>query len=760
MSKDNVDLICDIGELAGLFERTQSLADFLQKVVSIIAYHMKAAVCSVYLFDDKTQDVVLSATQGLNSEFIGKARLKLGEGIVGQALAEFRSIREGKGAQNPHFKFIPGLNEEQYNAFLAVPLVRGLKRVGVIAVQDPVPNYFGENDEKALRAIAAQLAGTIENAKLLMSLHGSVPETAEMLNVVAPDLKFLKGISASGGIAYGRAAIMGHLDTNEFVNVHEVHHTLADFQRALAETERQLRDLMKLMAERMADVASLIFDTYLLMLKDAEFSGMMQKNIESGVAPAEAVIKVVNQYVDLFAQSQNPMLREKTHDVKDLGHRILHNLFEKDVGRADYEGHVVISGSLLPSDIVKLVAQRAAGLVLAGGGVTSHSAILVRSLQLPMVIIRDQRILAIPENTMILMDADQGNVLVNPDPEVMSKYESLKQARHHAEEFELQVQPATITRDGVRVRLMANINLLSDLKVAKRLKAEGIGLYRSELPFIVRNDFPSEEEQYRIYRTLAEDMSGKEVVFRTLDIGGDKMLSYFPSANEANPFLGLRAIRFSLRHKDIFSQQIRALLRAGAGHQIRIMFPLISSVDDFIQAKEVVAEGCKNLRFEGIAHGGNPELGVMIELPAALEIADELAQEADFLCIGSNDLVQYILAVDRTNEQIADLYLPYHPAVLRSLKRIAVVAENHDIDLSICGDMAFDSQMIPFLLGIGIRTLSMDSIWIPKVQKYINELSIAESKERAVALLKMSRIGEIEAFLQKDSDILIPGTLR
>jgi phosphoenolpyruvate-protein kinase (PTS system EI component) len=212
-----------------------------------------------------------------------------------------------------------------------------------------------------------------------MSLHGLAPEAAEMLQVVAPDLKFLKGISASGGIAYGRAVIMGHLDTNEFINSREVH-TLADFQRALTETERQLKDLLKLMAQRMTDVASLIFDTYLLMLKDAEFSGMMQKNIESGIAPAEAVIKVVNQYVGLFANSQNPMLREKTQDVKDLGHRILHNLFEKDAGRADYEGHVVISGSLLPSDIVKFVAQRAAGLVLSGGGVTSHSAILARSL--------------------------------------------------------------------------------------------------------------------------------------------------------------------------------------------------------------------------------------------------------------------------------------------------------------------------------------------------------------------------------------------
>lgn len=748
MSKNNVDLICDISELAGLFERTQSLSDFLHKVVSIIAYHMKAAVCSVYLFDDKAQEVILSATQGLNPDCIGKTRLKLGEGIVGQALSELRAIREANGTKNPHFKLIPGLREEKYNAFLAVPLIRWQTRIGVIAVQDPVPNYFDENDEKALRAIAAQLASTIENAKLLMSLHGLEQESAEKPQIDLADIKFIKGIAAAGGLAFGRATIMGHLDTEEFAHT-KVSHTLADFKRALACTESQLEDLQNQMAQRLADVASLIFNAHLLMLKDPEFMGAMLKRVETGIAPAAAVIDVVNQYVQLFAKSSNSMLREKTQDVKDLGHRILHNLFEKDAGKADYQGHVVIADSLLPSDIVKLTAQGAAGLVLAGGGATSHGAILARSLQLPMIVVRDRRILSVPENTMIVMDADQGNVLVNPGAEVIQKYESLKEARHRAEEFEVLVQPTTATRDGARVRLLANINLLSDLKVAKRLKAEGVGLYRSELPFIVRNDFPSEEEQYRIYRTLVEDMAGKEVVFRTLDIGGDKMLSYFPSVNEANPFLGLRAIRFSLRHKDIFSQQLRALLRAGAGTRMRIMFPLVSSVDDFVQAKDVVAECRHVLRAEGVAHCTDPELGVMVELPSAVEIAEELAHEADFLCIGSNDLVQYILAVDRTNEQIADLYVPYHPAVLRSLKRIALAAEKEAVDLSICGDIASDSRMIPFLLGIGIRTLSMDSARIPKVQKRIGELGMAEAKETAATLLKMSRVSEIEAYLQK-----------
>ena len=748
MSKDNIDLICDIGELAGLFERTHSLVDFLQKVVSTVAYHMKAAVCSVYLFDEPSRELVLSATQGLNPSLVGKVRLKLDEGIVGQSLAELRSVREANGTQNPHFKLIPGLNEEKYNAFMAAPLVRGLTRVGVITVQDPVPNYFTENDEKALRAIAAQLASTIQNVNLLMSLQDKSFPSAEAEPKTEQERKYIHGIAASSGFAYGRATIMGHLDIHEFANSSAVH-TLADFHRALAETQKQLEDLQKLLAERMADVASLIFDTHLLMLKDLEFSGRMQKSIEAGVAPSEAIISVINHYVSRFDASENPMLKDKTQDIKDLGRRILHNLFEKNMGTADYEGRVVISNNLLPSDIVKLVVQHAAGLVIVGGGIVSHGTILARSLHLPMTIVRDRQILSVPENTMILMDADQGNVFITPTPEIVSTFESLREARHRAEELDSKVQPTTMTRDGQRVRLLANINLLSDLDVAQRLKAEGIGLYRSEFPFIIRNDFPSEEEQYRIYRTLLEKMPGKDVVFRTLDIGGDKMLSYFQNVNEANPFLGLRALRFSLRHRDIFFQQLRAFLRAGDGRRIRIMFPLVSSIDDFVQVKTIVGECAAALQAEHISSCTDVELGVMIELPSAVEIADELAQEADFLCIGSNDLVQYILAVDRTNETIADLYLPYHPAVLRSLKRIADAAAREKVDLSLCGDIASDPRILPFLLGIGLRTLSMDSARIPKVQKRIGELSIPECTAAASAMLGMSRISDIEAFLQK-----------
>ena len=748
MNKNSVDLICNVGELAGVFEKTDNLQAFLQKVVSVVAYHMKAAVCSVYLFVDEAQELVLTANQGLNPEAIGKVRLKLGEGITGQALKEFRPICEGCGRKNPFFKLIPGLNEEPYESILAVPILRGLSRVGVLVVQDTQRDYFDENDLKALRAIAAQLATTIENAKLLLNLHqeGTAKTEADTENDRIPGL--IKGTTASPGLAFGKSMVLGHESLASLAE-QPSRQTLDDFQRAVTKTEGQLQSMQQQMDERLADVASLIFSAHLIMLKDSGFSGEMQRLIKEGIPAAAAVIQVVGTYENLFSKSNNALLREKVQDVQDLGRRLLRNLSSEAEDQVNYHGYVIIGLELYPSDILKLVAQNAEAIIQVGGGVTSHIAILARSLQMPMIIVEDRKILELADRTPVYLDADQGNVFIQPGDDVVKSLESLREARNKAAELESKVKSETVTKDGVRVKLLANINLLNDLAIADRLKAEGVGLYRSEFPFIVRNNFPSEEEQYRIYRRILDQMNPRDVVFRTLDIGGDKMLSYFPRVNESNPFLGLRAIRFSLKHKDIFSQQIRALLRAGEGRRLKVMFPLISSVDDFIEAREVVHECIRALGGENVPHNGNPELGVMIELPSAVEVVDELAAETDFLSIGSNDLIQYVLAVDRTNEHISNLYVPHHPAVLRSLKKIANAAEKYGKPVSICGDMAAGERLVPFLLGIGIRTLSVDARRIPKVQAAIETITMADAEKMAGTMLKMGRIKDISEFLEK-----------
>lgn len=747
MGKANVDLICDIGELAGLFERSSNLDEFLQTAVSIVAWHMKAAVCSIYLCEGDAETLVMRANQGLKPSAIGKVRLNVGEGITGLALKEIRPIRAGQASTNPNFKYIPGIDEEKFEAFLAVPIVRGLTRIGVLVVQDPQADYFDDNDAKALRAIAAQLASTIENANLLLGMYGEISDTEETEPVPVIKSGMLRGRSASEGFARGKATI---IDTSEgeklSVPAERQDYSLDDFQNALKLTEEQLNLLQKETEEQLGDVASLIFSAHLLMLKDTQFSGLILNKIESGDDPTRAIVDVVNLYVDRFSTSSNQRLREKIHDIKDVGYRLIENLTGASDHQVDYQNRIIVVAEALPSDVVKYKAQKAEGILLRGGGITSHVSILGRSLHIPIIMVDDNRVLTIPTDTDLIMDANQGTIYIAPSEEIQATYAAHAETIRSLNAAE-KVKSETYTQDGTRIHLMANINLISDLKVARELKAEGIGLYRSEFPFIVRDSFPTEEEQYVIYRRIVEDMQGKEITFRTLDVGGDKMLSYYSTVHETNPFLGLRAIRFSLRNRHIFSEQLRAMLRAGHDADTRIMFPLISSLDDFIDARTVVFECMDELRSKGVPFNEKIRLGVMVELPSAIEIIDELAHLADFLSIGTNDLVQYMLAVDRTNEQISDLYLAHHPAVLRAMKRVADASHRYDTDLSICGDLARDVKLIPFLLGIGIKKLSIEPLSIYSVQQEIETMLISKTRNIADNLLHMARVKDIESYL-------------
>ncbi len=755
MHKDTVELVCNVGELVSLFESKAGIEGFLQKVVSLVAYHMKAAVCSVFMFDEATQELVLTANQGLNPDFIGHFRIKLGDGLVGHTLKTLRPVREARAYENPQFKLIQGFGEENYQAFLAVPITLGNRRVGVLVVQDPQPDYFDDNDVKALRAIAAQLAGTIEGARLLMGIEkpGQVPVPKAAVESDRQDIgcrRFIRGIAASDGIAMGRAMDITSA-AQDWLAVSASPNSLSedDFHRALKKTEEQLADIQRQIGERMSDVATLIFDAHVLILKDDGFSGDMLNRIRQGQPPDQAVREVVRKYVDLFSKSSHPVMREKVHDVQDLGLRLLSNLLATPDDTVDYTGRIVLASEMRPSDLLRLSAQKAEGLVLVGGGATAHISVLARSLHIPLVVVYEPITLRPHEQgeTILILDSEQGSILVDPAPDVIERYRILIEENRRTATIDVNVLPTTSTLDGIRIQLFANVNLLSEVAVAQRFKAEGIGLYRSEFPFIVRNYIPSEEEQFRIYSRLLDSMPNTEIILRTLDVGGDKILSYYPTTGEANPFLGLRAIRFSLRNKDIFGSQLRAMLRAGANRQLNIMFPLVSSLDDFWQARQVV-DGCTQaLRGEGLPHNPKPSLGVMIEIPSAVELAADLAREADFMCIGTNDLIQYTLAVDRTNEKIADYYVPHHPAVLRAISRVASAAIAADKPLSVCGDMAGDETLVPFLVGVGIRKLSMESRRIPRIQQVIASVTAAASRRLAEDLLKFGSVKEVESRL-------------
>lgn len=741
MKHDNSKLISDIGELTALFTNAANLDALLQNIVDMVASHMEADVCSVYLFDDDSQMLTLRANKGLQVGSVGKVRLKPGEGLAGIAFKERRVVCEGNAAKHPGFRSIPGIGEEQYCSYLAIPILRGQNRIGVMTLQSVKRDYFSAEDVNIFRAITSQLVSTIEMAKLLFSFDH--PQMNLVVETKPTRLKFVKGRVGADGFSFGDSIVFAPLSLGD-IKMPEGSKalTLDDFRRAVALTEKELYEMQKAVEEKLLDVVALIFSSQIMMLKDRALLDAMERMIGKGIPPQDAVRAVIQEYVARFDRMTNEYVREKRYDVIDVGRRILTNM----IGRADrhnqYASKVVIARELLPSDVMKFSLQKVAGIVLLSGGVTSHVAVLARSLNIPLVIVDEPKLLTVKNGVRILIDGSRGHIFIEPVSAVIRAFRKKKEERENIERIQKGISEETRTKDGVRVVLLANINLLADLAVAKAFKAEGVGLYRSEFPFLLRGDFPSEEEQYVIYRRLVESMKGREITFRTLDVGGDKMLSYYDNTKEANPFLGLRSIRFSLKNRDVFIRQIRAILRASFDVDVRIMFPMISSVDEFVAASDIVRECVRVLKREKRPHSARPRIGAMIEVPSVLEVVDELASQADFFSIGTNDLIQYLLAVDRTNEKVAEFYVSHHPAVLRAMKRVADAAAHHQRDISVCGDMAHDSRYISFLIGIGIRKFSLDARYLPKIQKCIKAINARKAGVFAAELLMKSGVDE------------------
>jgi phosphotransferase system enzyme I (PtsP) len=749
MKRDHSKLLCDISELSALFTDTSNLDGLLQNIVEMVAQHMEADVCSIYLYYEEQNELVLRATKGLTPSSVGNVHLKPGEGLTGVAFQELRTVSDGDTSKNVQYKHITGIGEERFASFMAVPILRGQTRIGVMTLQSEKKNFFLAEDANVFRAITSQMATIIEMTKMLISLQTQGPISATGKNL---PLKLIKGRVGAEGVAYGPVALVIAPSWESFsLQSTQEPMTLQDLRKAVVTTEKELALMQHQIEEKLFDVASLIFSAQILMLKDHVFLGTMEDLVRSGVHPVEAVRRVVHDYAGRFARMSNSFIREKQYDVMDVGRRLLDNLAGSRDRSAQLSGKIVVARELLPSEALKLKSQNVAGIVLLSGGVTSHVSVLARSFNIPLVIADAPALLEVPEGTQILIDGNIGNIFVDPDSVVVAQFRDQQALKAAAAAVHTTVKPETCLSDGVRVHLLANINLLGDAAVAEDYRAEGVGLYRTEFPFIVRSDFPAEEEQYVIYRRLVEMMKGRELTFRTLDIGGDKMLSYYDHAKEANPFLGLRSIRFSLRHKEIFVQQLRAILRAAAGplgRGVRIMFPMISSLEEFLEAKAMVVACERELALAHVPHQAKLMVGMMVELPSVTPIIDEFAGHADFFSIGTNDLIQYTLAVDRTNDKVADLYNPHHPAVLRFLEKIAASARDHGRDISVCGDMAHDPLYIPFLVGIGIRKFSLDARYIPKIQARLSILDTTKAVAHAREILAMTRMDQIEQALK------------
>lgn len=741
-NNEHLRLLTDVGEHLATLAGSTDITHFLQKTADRLAMHLGGADCSIFLLDEASGELALSATTLPNPGSAGHVRFKLGNGLVGRCMKELIVIRHTSET---------GADMTGSQAAVALPIHRGVQRIGVLLIGHRAGAVISETEVMVGRALTSQMAGAIESARTLLRIRSGNPEEPAIRKASPPSL--VRGRVACPGYAHAPAVMFLRRVAFESADSPEAPGTgtAADLKRALKRTSKEISALQAKLAERLPEVASLIFESHLMMLKDDSFTGRMFQLIDGGLQARPAVLTIAREYANLFQASRHEYLKEKARDVEDLALRIVGHL---DPARTDdaptFARRIVIAAELYPSDVLKLAIEGVAGIILVSGGTTSHVAILARSFAIPTVIVSCPELLGLPNGAVLLMDANIGNVYVSPAPEVTLRYAGRERARVAAAARGATMQDTTKTCDGVAVSLMANINLLSELDLASELKAEGVGLYRTEFPFLVRQTFPTEEEQRVVYGRLLERMQDREVTIRTLDAGGDKMLAFFDIGSEANPELGLRATRFTLKNPEVFDDQIRAILTAMESHsRTRIMFPMIGSLDEFLAARGRVAAAVEHLKESRGLHIRMPPVGMMIEIPSAMETIDDFIGQADFFSVGTNDLVQYMLAADRTNERVAEYYCPHHPAVLRSLKRVVEKVVGAGADLSVCGEMAHDLRYIPFLVGIGVRKLSVDPHHLPDIQQTISRFSISWAEEYAGVLVACKTVAEATEHLRE-----------
>lgn len=561
-------------------------------------------------------------------------------------------------------------------------------------------------------------------------------------------MNVIKGIAASNGIAIAKAYRLVEPDLSfEKKTIEDLSLEITRLKDALNTSKTELEAIRdKANSELGADKAA-IFEAHLLVLSDPELISQIEDKINSERVNAEQALKeVADMFIMMFEQMDNDYMKERAADIRDVTKRVLSHLLGVELVNPSMISSevIIVAEDLTPSDTAQLNRQFVKGFTTNIGGRTSHSAIMARSMEIPAVVGTKSATEDIKNGDLIIIDGLIGEVYINPTTEVVAQYEK-EQIRFEEQKAEWAklVNEKTISTDGHQVELAANIGTPNDLEGVVNNGGEGIGLYRTEFLYMGRNELPTEEEQFESYKAVLEGMNGKPVVVRTLDIGGDKELPYLELPKEMNPFLGFRAIRLCLTEQDLFRTQLRALLRASTYGNLKIMFPMIATLDEFREAKTILEEEKQKLVTEGIAVAENIELGIMVEIPSTAVMADQFAKEVDFFSIGTNDLIQYTMAADRMNERVSYLYQPYSPAILRLVKMVIDAAHHEGKWVGMCGEMAGDETAIPLLLGLGLDEFSMSATSILKARSQIAHLSKKEMEDLADKALRMSTTKEV-----------------
>jgi phosphotransferase system enzyme I (PtsP) len=734
-------------------------AHHLTDALSALVLHVREAVAadavSVYLIDNKHAEYVLIATNGLNKAAESSVRIPLDNGLIGLVGRREEPVNLDTVLTHPDFQANSLLGEDHLNAFLGVPIIQHRKLYGVLTVQQVEERCFDDAEEAFLITLAAQLGGIIAHADATGELTQlTQPKTAGALPYSEIQQIALTGLGSVPGVAIGTAVVVyppADIDAVPRSLTDDIEAEITLFYEALQNTRDHMHRLGRRMKSSVPEDEHALFDVYLRILdKDSLGAEVVHEIRQEQLGAQAALATVIKRHVLQFENMKDDYLRERASDIRDIGHRVLAELQSSQHNDIAYPRRTILVGDEITAAALAEVPEgQLAGVVSAKGANNSHVAILARALGVPTVMgVRGLKVEQLSRRAMIV-DGYYGHIFISPSKALIAEYKQLIQEEDELNQSleSLRDKPAETT-DNYRVSLQVNTGLAMDAGLSMSVGAEGVGLYRSEIPFMSRDRFPSEDEQYIIYKQILKAFAPRQVTMRTLDIGGDKVLPYFPIV-EDNPYLGWRGIRVTLDHPEVFLLQVRAMMRANQElNNLRIMLPMVTSLSEVDEAAFLIDKAYAELLEEG-CEIEKPQLGVMIEVPSAAFMARELAKRVDFLSVGSNDLTQYLLAVDRNNAHVAGLYDGLHPAMLRTLLKIVEGGHAGGVEVSICGEMASDPLAVILLLAMGFDTLSMNSASLPRIKWIIRNTSIASARKMLSDVLEFEHPTDIRLYLQK-----------
>jgi phosphotransferase system enzyme I (PtsP) len=724
-----------------------SLHEALEVMVQLVAKAMDSEVCSVYLLDERNQRYVLMASKGLKNESVGIVSLSTNEGLVGLVGQREEIVNLEDAASHPRFHYLPETGEELYKSFLGVPIMYRRKVMGVMVVQTLELRAYSEAAESFLVTLCAQLSGAIAHAHAVGQVDVFRKPSTEKSS------KMFQGISGAGGIAIGRAVVFyppADLSAVPDRQAEDISEELTMVQEAIVAVREDIREIDAKMQDSLMSEERALFSVYLRMLDDAALPAEIKAQIRAGNWAQGAVRKVIDAHTAHFAQMDDEYLRERASDIRDLGRRILARLQADDQdAREINEQSILIGEEITTAALVELPIANIAAIVTSEGAANSHMVIVARALGIPTVVGVTELPITSLDDAEMIVDAHQGRIFVHPIRRLRQRYKEIqKEEAQVAKDLKNYENKDTVTPDGHPVTLYVNTGLMIDVVRGVQLGAQGVGLYRSEIPFMLRERFPGEEEQRLIYRQQLSHFANKPVVMRTLDIGADKDLPYF-SIKEENSALGWRGIRFTLDHPEIFSSQIRAMLKASVGlNNLHILLPMVTSLNEVEEALYLLHRSLAEVQEEEQVKIAKPKVGIMIEVPSILLQMRDMAEMVDFFSVGSNDLTQYLLAVDRNNPRVAALYSHYHPAVLRALDYLVKQCKALNKPISICGEMAGDPTTAILLMAMGFDVLSMSSSNILKVRKTLSNVPLVDAQKLLQQVLNMDNQLVVKSWLE------------